>query len=370
MNTPTWVWLATVGGLCILFAFDLFIVDRKPHAVSIGEAARWVVFYIACAAVFGLGVWLFAGSEFAVEYLAGYVTEYSLSVDNLFIFVIIMAAFGVPAVHQHQVLLIGIVLALIMRGLFIAAGAALISNFSWVFYLFGALLIYLGWKQIRQRVQDVEFKENIALRVLRKLVPVTDKFYGARLTVRRDGKRWVTPMIVVMIAIGSADLIFALDSIPAVFGLTQEPFIVFTANAFALMGLRQLYFLIGGLLSRLVYLSIGLGAILGFIGVKLVLEALHENSLSFINGGQPLDVPTVGIELSLGVIVGVLLVTTVASLLKVRGVPLEVMAPAGNHGEAEMALGNVHRGSPTRPGRQDRSARKRPPAPVPRPADR
>ncbi|MDQ4020500.1 MAG: TerC family protein [Actinomycetota bacterium] len=325
MNVPAWVWLATVGGLVVLLALDLIIVDRKPHEVSIAEASRWVVFYIACAVAFGLGVWFLTNGDFAVQYFAGYLTEYSLSVDNLFIFVIIMAAFGVPAVHQHRVLLIGIVLALVMRGLFIAAGAALISRFSWVFYLFGVLLIYLGWQQIRHRHQDVGFQENIALRGLRKLVPVTNEFHGAKLMVKLDGKRWMTPMIVVMIAIGSADLVFALDSIPAIFGLTKEPFLVFTANAFALMGLRQLYFLIGGLLNKLVYLSIGLGVILAFIGVKLVLEALHENSLPFLNGGQPLEsVPTVGIELSLSVIVGVLVVTTVASLLKVRRDPTAV----------------------------------------------
>ncbi|HEX8759160.1 MAG TPA: TerC/Alx family metal homeostasis membrane protein, partial [Pseudonocardiaceae bacterium] len=259
MDVPAWVWLATVGGLVILLALDLVIVDRKPHEVGIAEASRWVVFYIACAVAFGLGVWFFTNGDFAVQYFAGYLTEYSLSVDNLFIFVIIMAAFGVPAVHQHRVLLIGIVLALVMRGLFIAVGAALISRFSWVFYLFGVLLIYLGWQQVRHRHQSVAFEENMALRALRKVVPVTNEFHGAKLMVKRDGKRWMTPMIVVMIAIGSADLIFALDSIPAIFGLTQEPFLVFAANAFALMGLRQLYFLIGGLLNKLVYLSIGLG---------------------------------------------------------------------------------------------------------------
>jgi tellurite resistance protein TerC len=319
MDVPAWVWLATVGGLGVLFALDLIIVDRKPHEVGMAEAARWVVFYLACAAVFGLGVWLFASSDFAVEYFAGYLTEYSLSVDNLFIFVVIMTAFRMPTIQQHRVLLIGIVLALAMRGLFIAAGAALISRFSWVFYLFGVLLIYLGWRQIRPRKQNLEFRENIALRALRKLIPVTDEYDGSRLMVKRYGKRWLTPMIVVMIAIGSVDLVFALDSIPAIFGLTQESFLVFTANAFALMGLRQIYFLIGGLLTRLVYLSIGLGVILGFIGVKLVLDALKENSLSFLNDGQPLDsVPTVGIELSLGVIVGVLLVTTAASVLTTR----------------------------------------------------
>jgi tellurite resistance protein TerC len=283
------------------------------------EATRWVVFYLACAAVFGLGVWLFAGQDFGLQFVAGYLTEYSLSVDNLFVFVIIMAAFKVPIELQHRVLLIGIVLALVLRGAFIAAGTALISNFSWMFYLFGALLIYLGYKQIRNREPDMEFHENVALRALRRLVPVTDNYEGSRLTVKRDGKRWFTPMIVVMIAIGSVDLVFALDSIPAIFGLTQEAYLVFTANAFALMGLRQLYFLIGGLLTRLVYLAIGLGAILGFIGVKLVLDALHENSLPFLNDGEPLhSVPTVGIELSLGVIVSLLLVTTVASLLATR----------------------------------------------------
>jgi tellurite resistance protein TerC len=316
MDVPTWVWIATVVGIGCLFALDLVIVDRKPHAVGIAEAIRWVVFYLACAVAFGLGVWLFAGSGSAVEFAAGYLTEYSLSVDNLFVFVLIMTAFRVPTIQQHRVLLIGIMLALAMRGVFIAAGAALISNFSWVFYLFGALLIYLGWRQIRQRKQEPGFQENAVLRALRKLIPVTDDYEGSRLTLVRDGKRWFTPMIVVMIAIGTVDLVFALDSIPAIFGLTQEAFLVFTANAFALMGLRQLYFLIGGLLCRLVYLSIGLGVILGFIGVKLVLDALNENTLPFLNDGQPLDsVPTVGIELSLSVIVAVLVVTAAASML-------------------------------------------------------
>ncbi|MGH3763692.1 MAG: TerC family protein [Pseudonocardiaceae bacterium] len=319
MDVPTWVWLATVGGLGILFGLDLVIVDRKPHVVGMAEAARWVVFYLACAAAFGLGVWLFAGSEFAVGYFAGYLTEYSLSVDNLFIFVIIMAAFKVPPIQQHRVLLIGIVLALALRGVFIAAGAALIASFSWIFYLFGALLLYLGWRQIRERKLDAEFQENVVLRALRKLIPVTEHYDGSRLTVRREGQRWFTPMLVVMLAIGSVDLVFALDSIPAIFGLTQEAFLVFTANAFALMGLRQLYFLIGGLLVRLIYLSIGLGVILGFIGVKLLLDALNDNSLPFLNAGQPLDaVPTVGTALSLGVIISVLLVTTVASVLTTR----------------------------------------------------
>ena len=203
MDVPVWVWLVTVGTIGVLFALDLAIVDRKPHEVGMAEAVRWVAFYLACAAAFGLSIWFFAGSTFAVEYFAGYLTEYSLSVDNLFIFVIIMSAFRVPAIQQHRVLLIGIVLALAMRGLFIAAGAAVISHFSWVFYLFAALLIYLGWRQIRHRKQEVEFGENIVLRTLRKRIPVSDEYDGSQLTIKRDGKRCLTPMIVVMIAIGT-----------------------------------------------------------------------------------------------------------------------------------------------------------------------
>ncbi|HET9139078.1 TerC/Alx family metal homeostasis membrane protein, partial [Actinophytocola sp.] len=265
MNIPAWVWIATLGGLLLLLAIDLVIVDRKPHEVTIGEAARWVVFYVACAAVFGLGLWYFSGGTHAGEFFAGYITEYSLSVDNLFVFVIIMAAFQVPAIHQHRVLLVGIVIALVMRGIFIAVGAAAIHAFSWVFYLFAVVLIVTAVNLARQGTShDDEFKENFALRGLRKILPVTDDFHGARSIVKIDGKRMVTPMLIVMFAIGSTDLLFALDSIPAIFGLTQEPYLVFTANAFALMGLRQLYFLLGSLLSKLVYLSYGLAVILGF----------------------------------------------------------------------------------------------------------
>ncbi|TWP46239.1 TerC family protein [Lentzea tibetensis] len=324
MNVPAWLWIATIAGLLVLLAVDLVIVDRKPHEVTIGEAARWVVFYVAIAGLFGVGLWLLFGSQYSTEFFAGYITEYSLSVDNLFIFLIIMTTFKVPAIHQHKVLLIGILLALVMRGGFIAAGAALISQFSWVFYIFGAFLIYTGWQLARENHDnddEEEFKENIMLRLVRKVFPVTDDFHGANSFIKIDGKRYVTPMFIVMVAIGSTDLLFALDSIPAIFGLTKEPFLVFTANAFALMGLRQLYFLLGGLLSKLVYLSVGLSVILGFIGVKLILEALHTNQLSFLNDGQPLHVPTIGIEVSLSVIIGVLAITTIASLLKVKRDP-------------------------------------------------
>jgi tellurite resistance protein TerC len=322
VTVPVWLWIATIGGLLAVILVDLFVVDHKPHAVTISEATRWVLFYVALAVLFGLGIWFFAGGQYAGEFFAGYITEYSLSVDNLFVFVLIMSSFAVPAIHQHRVLLVGIVIALVLRGLFIAVGAAAINALSWVFYLFAAFLVYTAVNMVRQGVgDDEEWKEPRVLGWVRRLFPVTEEYHGSRTTVKLDGRRWVTPMLIVMIAIGLTDLLFALDSIPAIFGLTQEPFLVFTANAFALMGLRQLYFLLGGLLTKLVYLSYGLAVILAFIGVKLVLHALHENDLPFLNGGEPVPVPEVGIALSLAVIVGVLAVTTVASLVAVRRNP-------------------------------------------------
>ncbi|MGH3611204.1 MAG: TerC family protein [Pseudonocardia sp.] len=342
MNIPTWVWLVTVGGLAAIILADLFLVDHKPHAVTIRESTRWVLFYVALAVLFGLGIWYFAGGVLAGEFFAGYITEYSLSVDNLFIFLIIMTAFAVPAENQHRVLLIGIVIALVLRGIFIAVGAAAISAFSWVFYLFALILIITAVNLVRQGSgHDEEYSEPAMLRVVRRIVPVTDEYHGSRSFVRIDGRRMVTPMLMVILAIGFTDLLFALDSIPAIFGLTREPYLVFTANALALMGLRQLYFLLGGLLNRLVYLSYGLAIILGFIGVKLVLEALHENSLPFINGGEPVPVPTVGIVLSLSIIIGVLVVTTIASLVASRSDdrptpprPAEPVAPRWSHSSA------------------------------------
>jgi tellurite resistance protein TerC len=321
MNVPAWIWLATIGGLLVLLAIDLVIVDRKPHEVGVGEAARWVTFYVACAVLFGIGIWMFSGGTHAGEYFAGYITEYSLSVDNLFIFLVIMSAFKVPQIHQHKVLLVGILLALVFRSVFIAVGAAAISQFSWVFYVFGAFLIYTAVKLSSTGIggdEDEDYEENRVTKWARKLFPVTDDYHHGHVFTKIDGKRFATPMFIVMIAIGSADIMFAVDSIPAIFGLTKEPFLVFAANAFALMGLRQLYFLLGGLLRRLVYLSIGLAVILGFIGVKMVLEALHTNTLPFINGGEHLNVPTIGIPLSLSVIIGVLVITAVASLMKTR----------------------------------------------------
>jgi tellurite resistance protein TerC len=323
LNVPVWLWFATIGGLAAIIIADLFLVDSKPHAVTMKEATRWVLFYVALAVMFGLGVWYFAGGTYAGEFFAGYITEYSLSVDNLFVFVIIMTSFAVPAVHQHRVLLVGIVIALVMRGLFIAVGAAAINALSWVFYLFAAFLIYTAVNMVRQGIagDEEEWTEPRVVRLVRRVLPVTEDYHGSKTTVRIDGKRWATPMLIVMVAIGLTDLLFALDSIPAIFGLTQEAYLVFSANAFALMGLRQLYFLLGGLLNRLIYLPYGLAVILAFIGVKLVLHALHENELPFLNGGEPLPVPEIGIGLSLSVIVGVLVITTVASLIAVKRNP-------------------------------------------------
>jgi tellurite resistance protein TerC len=323
VNVPVWLWFATFGVLGVIILADLLLVDRRPHVVTIREATYWVLFYVALAVVFGVGLWFFAGGTYAGEFFAGYITEYSLSVDNLFVFVIIMSSFAVPAIHQHRVLLVGIVIALVMRGLFIGAGAAVINALSWVFYLFAAFLIYTAVNMVRQGVGGDEdgWKEPKVVGLVRRVLPVTGEYHGARTTVRIDGKRWVTPMLIVMLAIGLTDLLFALDSIPAIFGLTQEAYLVLSANAFALMGLRQLYFLLGGLLEKLIYLQYGLAVVLSFIGVKLVLHALHENELGFLNNGEPLPVPEISIAVSLSVIVGVLAVTTIVSLVAVKRNP-------------------------------------------------
>ena len=319
MNVSTWVWIVTLVALAAVLAVDLLIIGRRPHEPSMKEAGGWVAFYVALALLFGVGVWAAAGPRYAGEFYTGWLTEYSLSVDNLFVFVIIMARFAVPRRFQQKVLLIGIVLALLMRGAFIAAGAALIAQFSWVFYIFGAFLVYTAITLVKQGENDEEdFKENILIRWSKRALPLSSSFDSGKLTVvTKAGKRLFTPMLIVMIAIGTTDLIFALDSIPAIFGITKEPYLVFTANVFALMGLRQLYFLLGGLLERLVYLNLGLAAVLGFIGVKLVLEALHTNQLPFINGGHGVHwAPEIPIWLSLLVIIGTLGTATAASLAK------------------------------------------------------
>ena len=295
-------------------------MSRRPHLPTFRESVLWVLLFIALAVVFGLLVWAYYGQAYAGQFYAGWLTEYSLSLDNLFVFVIIMSRFKVPASAQQTVLLIGILLALFFRSIFIVLGAAAIARYSWVFYFFGAFLVYTAWKLASHgEDDDDDFKENVVLRLVRRVVPTSDDYDGVKLRTTVDGVKLFTPMLVVMVAIGTTDVLFALDSIPAIFGLTKEPYLVFAANAFALMGLMQLYFLLGGLLDRLVYLSMGLAVILGFIGVKLILEALHTNTLPFINGGEHVEwAPEIPISVSLGVIVGVLVITTVASLLRTR----------------------------------------------------
>jgi len=336
MHVESWLWAGTIIAVLALFVFDLFVVGRHARQPSMKEAAGWAVFYAAVAVGFGLLILALHGGRYAGEFYAGWLTEYSLSIDNLFVFVIIMSRFAVPAAFQQRVLTVGIVMALVMRAVFIALGAAVIARFSWVFYLFGAFLIYTAWKLARHKDEEAaELKDNVVLRAVKRVLPTTTEYHGTRLVTRVDGRALVTPMLVVMIALGTTDLLFALDSIPAIFGLTREPFLVFAANAFALMGLRQLYFLIGGLLDRLVYLSYGLAVVLGFIGVKLTLEALHTNTLPFLNGGQPIHFgPEIPITVSLGFIVGTLIVTTVASLVKDRRTrsavePNEAAEPVG-----------------------------------------
>ncbi|MFC9672361.1 TerC family protein [Streptomyces sp. NPDC056949] len=308
MDVSMTLWVLTILGLVALIAVDFFI-GRKPHDVSIKEAGIWTVVWIVLAVLFGVGLLIWGNSQASGEFFAGFITEKSLSVDNLFVFILIMAKFSVPSQLQQRVLLFGVLIALVLRAIFIAAGAAVIANFSWVFYIFGAFLIYTAWKLIQEAMSDDEedeFEENRLLKSIEKKFGVADRYHGTKLFIRVNGKRILTPLMVVMLAIGTTDVLFAMDSIPAIFGLTQDPYIVFTANAFALMGLRQLYFLIGGLLRKLVYLSYGLSVILGFIGVKLVLHALHESGV---------HVPEISIPVSLAVICGVLAITTIASLI-------------------------------------------------------
>jgi tellurite resistance protein TerC len=314
LDVPFYVWALTIGAFVLILGLDLAIAARKgPHVIAISEATRWVAFYVALAVAFGIGLTIVAGGQSGGEFFAGYLTEYSLSVDNLFVFVIIMASFAVPQQYQHKVLLFGIVLALVLRGLFIAIGAAAIAAFVEVFFLFGAFLIYTAIQLARHRNEEPEVGKNPLLRLMERVLPTTREYDGAKVVTRVAGKRVATPLLLVMIAIGSTDILFALDSIPAIFGLTKEPYIVFTANAFALLGLRQLFFLLDGLLDRLVYLSVGLAVILGFIGVKLILEAAHQTiSKSF---------PEISIPVSLSFIVTVLLITTVASLVKTKRDP-------------------------------------------------
>jgi tellurite resistance protein TerC len=313
-------WGITIAVTIAVLTFDVIVIARDPHEPSFRECVVALSVYIGAAVAFGAWIWIFHGHDYGIEFYAGWLTEYSLSIDNLFVFIILMAALRVPREYQQEALMVGIILALIFRGIFIALGYQLIENFSWVFYAFGAFLVYTAVTLVRsyRGHEDEHPEENRIVKFAQSHLNVGDEFQGLKLWYVQNGARVVSPMLIVIIALGTTDLLFALDSIPAIFGITQEPYLVFAANVFALMGLRQLYFLLGGLLERLVYLSLGLAFILAFIGVKLVLHALHENSLPFINDGEPVDVPDISSLLSLAVIIATLTLTAVASLAKDR----------------------------------------------------
>ena len=315
MDVSLLTWALVVGAILALIVVDLLTVSRKPHDVMFKEAAIWSIFYIGVAIAFGVWVWQTAGSQFGTEYFAAYLVEKSLSVDNLFVFIIILAQFAVPSIYHQRVLMFGVLLALVLRGIFIAVGAAALAAFSFTFVVFGAILIWTGVGLFKHWDEDPSPEDNRLVKVMKKRIAMTDEFHGSKTFIKVDGKRLATPMLTVMVAIASTDLLFALDSIPATFGVTQEPFLVFAANAFALLGLRALYFLLKGLLDKLIYLSLGLSIILMFIGVKLILTYLHEVWY------EVPKIPTVG---SLSVIGLILVVSTVASLVKSKKDPTAI----------------------------------------------
>jgi tellurite resistance protein TerC len=316
---PLWFEITSFAVLILVIAADLILAYRRPHIPSTKESSLWVAFYVSLALMFAVLMFVVGGPEHAGQFIAGWLTEYSLSVDNLFVFVIIMARFSVPRTFQQEVLMVGIILALVFRGVFILLGAQLIENFSWIFYIFGAFLLYTACNQAFTNHNDEEDTESRLIVFLRRRVAITDDFDGAKIRTTINGKRMFTPILIVFIAIGTTDIVFALDSIPAIFGITQSPFIVFAANVFALMGLRQLYFLLGDLIDRLIYLKYGIAFVLAFIGVKLFSHALHENQVAFINGGNPVAwAPEISTIVSLGVIVVSMAVAVFASLVKLR----------------------------------------------------
>jgi tellurite resistance protein TerC len=331
MQVSGLVWSLTVVGIVGLVIFDFYFHVRRAHIPSLKEAAAWSAVYVGLAIVFGLGVLIFGGTAMGAEYFAGWVTEKALSVDNLFVFLVLLNSFKVPRADQQKVLLFGIVFSLIARTGFIFLGAALINSFAWVFYVFGLILLITAGNLLKGDDSDGRSADNIIIRIARRFLRTSDDYDGDKLFTIQNGKRVLTPMLLVMVAIGGTDILFALDSIPAIFGLTQSVYLVFTATAFSLLGLRQLYFLLDGLLDRLIYLSYGLAAILAFIGVKLILHALHENNVPFINNGEHIDVVEISTGASLAFIIGVLIVTVIASLLSPKGRAQTYVAAARRH---------------------------------------
>ncbi|ASN50833.1 TerC family protein [Sinomonas sp. R1AF57] len=338
MSVSPLVWGVTIVLILALLAFDYFFHIRKAHVPTLKEAAVWSSIYVGAAILFGIAVLVFGGPSMGSEYFAGFITEKALSVDNLFVFLVIMASFRVPREDQQKVLLFGIVFALIARTAFIFLGVALINSFSWIFYVFGIILLITAGNLLKPEDSGDDEADNFIIRLARKFLRTSQHYDGDKLFTVENGKRVLTPMLLVMVAIGGTDLLFALDSIPAIFGLTQNPYIVFTATAFSLMGLRQLFFLLDGLLDRLIYLSYGLAAILAFIGVKLVLHALHENTLFFINGGSHVPVFEITTGLSLTVIIGVLAITIFASLFSKAGKAHAAVNNARRHAESYLDL--------------------------------
>ncbi len=311
MNVPLWAWAATVGGLAMLLLIDLLVVNRNPHEVALREAAAWCGLYVGAGIVFGAIIWAFYGGDFAGQYLAGYLVEESLSVDNLFVFVLIMSTFAVPIVHQYRVLLFGVVGALVLRGLVIAGGVALLDALHWIIYVFGGFLILTGVRLAMHRDEEPDLTENRVVRLVQRVLPATNEYHGGQLVARVDGRRLVTPLALVMVVIAVTNVIFAVDSIPAVFGVTREPFIVFTSNAFALVGLRSAYFLLAGAVRKLVYLNVGLAAVLVIVGLKMVLEGVIH----------------VSTWVSLAVIVTILAATVIASLRRAAAMELDADRP-------------------------------------------
>lgn len=343
MDIAGWVWGLTVVGLVGLLAFDFFAHVRRAHVPTLREAAIWSAGYVGIAVLFGVGMLMFGGVDAGSEYFAGYVTEKALSVDNLFVFLVIMAGFRVPPEDQQKVLLFGIAFALIARTGFIFLGAAFIHTFAWAFYILGLILLLTAGSMLRSASGDEALQaDNVVIRLARRIIRTSDHYDGDKLFTMVDGRRAMTPMLLVMVAIAGTDVIFALDSLPAIFGLTRDTYIVFTATAFSLLGLRQLYFLIQGLLDRLVYLSYGLSVILGFIGVKLVLHGLNENNVPFINSAEPVEVVEIGTGMSLVVIVAVLAITVTVSLLSRRGRTQAAMANARRYATAYLDIGAGH----------------------------
>ena len=363
MDVPGFVWVLTIVGIVGLLLFDFVFHVRKAHIPTLKEAGLWSAIYVGIAILFGVGVWIFGGATMGTEYFAGYVTEKALSVDNLFVFLVLMTSFKVPRADQQKVLLFGIVFSLIARTGFILLGAALINSFAWVFYLFGLILLITAGNLLKPENSETKSADNLIVRLARALFRTSEHYDGDKLFTVENGRRVLTPMLLVMVAIGGTDILFALDSIPAIFGLTQNVYLVFTATAFSLLGLRQLYFLIDGLLDRLIYLSYGLAAILAFIGVKLILHALHENNVPFINDGEPVNVVEISTGLSLAVIIGVLVVTVIASLISPKGRAQNLVSAARRHATEYLDVRDRPRGAR---GRLPEAARRGgPPAPAP-----